>query len=599
MEDLRYFCRKHKKVIWILFALAGFLVVSVSWLAYFVLGSKCYIQIHDQLDGHVLNYIYSAKYLFSGDGTIPEFMNGMPADTMAVSAPIGVLFYKVLPPFAAFAAMHIFVIAVGYIGMFLLAGQVTESALAATAAAGIFAYLPSQPVYGLYVLGQPLLLWALIRIYQTAGKKKGYFLYVLLYCLSSSLVLVGFAWVALLALVWAAVGIRERSLGARGMGAAFLLLFGSYLVCNVNLLKSSLGIGASYVSHREEMVVATSDFWEYFVEILLEGGSHGKSYHLVITLSAVLVLACTPLWKRFVESKNAAGAGSLQENMRSRQTDRDSYRMLAVLFGFVVCISAAAAFWRTPGVAELRTRVGGAVKYFQADRIYLLLPLCWYLMFALCLQILLVELKSLWALRYGMAFGGIAALCFMVYQNSTIYHNLRLMIFPDTYHLMNWDDYYAEDVFEQIDAFIGKDKSSYRTVSLGITPAAALYNGFYCLDGYSNLYPLEYKHAFREIIAKELEKSEELRVYFDAWGNRCYLFNGETGNYMLISGDSGGSFVHLDLNTRKLYEMGGRYLFAAMPIDNAEEMGLSLIREEPFQTPESYYKIWVYEVGKM
>ncbi|MBO5281674.1 MAG: hypothetical protein J6B43_00890, partial [Lachnospiraceae bacterium] len=63
-------------------------------------------------------------------------------------------------------------------------------------------------------------------------------------------------------------------------------------------------------------------------------------------------------------------------------------------------------------------------------------------------------------------------------------------------------------------------------MSLGITPAAALYNGFYCLDGYSNLYPLEYKHEFREIIARELEKSEGVRVYFDAWGNRCYLFNG-------------------------------------------------------------------------
>ena len=61
--------------------------------------------------------------------------------------------------------------------------------------------------------------------------------------------------------------------------------------------------------------------------------------------------------------------------------------------------------------------------------------------------------------------------------------------------------------------------------SLGISPAPALMHGFYTVDGYSNNYPLEYKHRFREVIAPEIEKNEEVRVYFDTWGNRCYLFN--------------------------------------------------------------------------
>lgn len=577
------FCRLHRKTIEIVLFLAGFLTVSVSWMAYFVLGSKCYVQIYDQLDGEVLNYIYSAKYLFSGDDTIPEFMNGMPNSAMTAPAPIGVLFYKLLPPFAAFAAMHIFVIVVGYLGMFLLARQATESSLAAMAVSGIFACLPFYPVYGLTILGQPLLLWALIRIYRTKGHKWGYFFCILLYGFSSSLALAGFAWAALLALVWVIIGLRERKWSGRGMGAAFLLLSGSYLLCNLNLIKFMLGIGTSYVSHREEMVVAAMpSFKEYFLEIFLKGGSYGKSYNMVIALLAILILVTYPLLQRH----SVRNCGS-------------SYQALAALFGFAVIVSTCAVLWRMPWVAELRMKAGGVMKYFQADRIYWLLPVCWYLMLALCLQILLVELKRFWALRYGFALGVVVILCSTVYQNSTIYHNLRLMIFPDSYHLMNWDDYYAEDVFEQIDAFIGKDKASYRTVSLGITPAAALYNGFYCLDGYSNMYSLEYKHEFREIIAKELEKLEELRIYFDAWGNRCYLFNGETGNYMTIAGNNGGSFVHLELDTGKLYEMGGRYLFAAMPIDNADEMGLSLIRKEPFSTPESYYKIWVYEIGQI
>lgn len=43
-------------------------------------------------------------------------------------------------------------------------------------------------------------------------------------------------------------------------------------------------------------------------------------------------------------------------------------------------------------------------------------------------------------------------------------------------------------------------------ISVGIYPAAAAYNGFHCLDGYSNNYPLEYKHAFRQIMEGELDK---------------------------------------------------------------------------------------------
>ncbi len=563
----------------------GFLIVSVVWIPYFVLGSGCYIQMNDQLDGEVLNYIYRAKYLFSGQGMIPEFMNGMQASAMTPPAPVGVLFYKVFSPFAAFAAMHIFVLMTGYIGMYLLSKKITGSSFAAMIIGGIFAYLPFYPVYGLSILGQPLLIWALWRIYETDGRKPVYYLWIFLYGVSSSLALVGFAWVALLLVVWIVIGWRTHKPVAKGLGTAFLLLLGTYVLCNLELVGGMLGIGQSFVAHREEMIIAVISNWKsYFWEIFAEGGSYGKSYNAVIIVLAVLLLAGYPFVLRKLSGEHGKNC-------------KKAYGMLAGLFGFAVLISVAAVLWRVQWVADIRTQIGGVAKYFQADRIYWLLPVCWYVILAICIRLILGEEKKFFWIRQGVVAGLGILLCLMVYPNSTVYHNLRLMIFPDTYHLMDWEDYYAEDVFEQIEEFIGEEKSSYRTVSLGITPAAALYNGFYCLDGYSNLYPLEYKHEFREIIAKELEKSEELRVYFDAWGNRCYLFNGETGNYMMIAGNNGGSFVSLDLNTAKMYEMGARYLFAAMPIENAEEIGLTLLREEPFETESSYYRIWLYGVN--
>ena len=65
---------------------------------------------------------------------------------------------------------------------------------------------------------------------------------------------------------------------------------------------------------------------------------------------------------------------------------------------------------------------------------------------------------------------------------------------------------------------------------------------------------------------------------------------------MTVARDS-GSYTQLELNTRQLCDMGGKYIFSAMPIENAEDMGLSLLRETPFSTETSYYKVWVYSTS--
>ena len=59
---------------------------------------------------------------------------------------------------------------------------------------------------------------------------------------------------------------------------------------------------------------------------------------------------------------------------------------------------------------------------------------------------------------------------------------------------------------QEIDDAIGRDKSTYRVAHLGISPAPALMHGFYTVDGYSNNYPLEYKHRFRKLLHRRLRK---------------------------------------------------------------------------------------------
>jgi hypothetical protein len=140
-------------------------------------------------------------------------------------------------------------------------------------------------------------------------------------------------------------------------------------------------------------------------------------------------------------------------------------------------------------------------------------------------------------------------------------------------------------------------------VSIGIHPGIAQYNGFYTLDVYSNIYPLEYKHKFRRIIEKELEKSEDVRRVFDDNAKRCYLLSAELHNDKRrgltfargITKKQGHLKIKkLELNTAALKEMGGEYIFSAVEILNYAETGLSF--EKAFETSASPWKIYLYKV---
>lgn len=147
---------------------------------------------------------------------------------------------------------------------------------------------------------------------------------------------------------------------------------------------------------------------------------------------------------------------------------------------------------------------------------------------------------------------------------------------------------------QELEDAIGRDMTTYRVAHLGISPSPALMHGFYTVDGYSNNYPLEYKHRFRQVIAKELEKNELTRLYFDEWGSRCYLFNGATGNAWMLGKNRQIVYEELEFDMEALQELGCEYLFSCGEIKNAEELGLSCMGY--YETPVSYWGIWLYQL---
>jgi hypothetical protein len=173
--------------------------------------------------------------------------------------------------------------------------------------------------------------------------------------------------------------------------------------------------------------------------------------------------------------------------------------------------------------------------------------------------------------------------------------NISGIITKDHPILPTYKEFFAENQFRQIKAYIGLPQNSYKVACIGFYPSIPQFNGFYTLDSYQNLYPLDYKIKFRKIIEKELDKNVFIKSYYDGWGSRTYIFVSEIGtdlyNYI---GKKDVSISNLELNTGQMKLMGCRYVLSSMAINNLKVNNLELLKV--FDQPESVWRIYLYRI---
>ena len=589
-----------------IFLTAGCILLALTFVPFLILGENAVFTYHDQLDGELIAYMLQAKHM--GDGSIlPEFLGGASKTALIPPAPACVLLFCFFQPLTALLLMQIVGSFAGYLGMFLLVRKCTESNVAALAAGLLYGIMPFLPVYGLSQYGLPLLLWCLIRMRQSVGNDLPesalpVFGYGILYALNSSLVLVGFAVLISMA-VWIVWDWRRRRRLPGREGSLWLTMAGIYLLTNSSLLMQVFGMGEKEISHKTEYVLAPTSFFQGILQAFLYGGQHSADHHVGILLLAVVIFAVDTVRTR--RSKNVRESLSLCGG---------PVKVMKLCLISLILFAGISAVWNSNAGIAVRGHMGAAGA-FQMDRFLWLSPCLWYLILGCSVAYVW---KMFWEIAVNRQMSGESAIIckavswvmvlvcvlvlggtgFALLKDSDVKSNLQKLRNPD-YPMMSFREYYAVGVLDQVADYLreekGLSKEEYRIVSLGIDPAAALYHGFYCLDGYSNNYSLAYKHAFRRVIAPALEQSEYLRAYFDEWGNRCYLFGTESPGYYTIE-KNGFYFQHLEMDTKALRELGGEYLFSAAYIANSEELGLVLMREEAFETADSYYRIFLYEV---
>lgn len=556
----------------------GILIVVVFFSPYFILGDGCIFEINDQLDESIMNYMLPARHLWDGSTVYPEMLGGVNASGMQPSAILFLPLYCLFSARVAFLTQYMICFVLAFLGMYLLVKESTESSILAVIAGACFCVLPLYPVYGLSEFGIPLVAYAFLCLWKRKRILPA-LMCTLLFGLTSHLVYTGYVVLGLWLLALLVAFFQKRKNKWPVLGFAELLV--TYVIVNWSLILEILVGDSSYVSHREEMVSSATPFFETFWSLFRNSAQHAPSLHKYLILPIVIFLLLGAFCKK-------------------EETDRMIYKAAVINFLFLIGIALFYAFCHMTVVVDFKNSVTGFLHYFQIHRFYWLYPADWYLEFTLAAAVLWRTKVPHTDSRMLPGKLVILAVCLLptiqlLKVNSGMYLNVnQINNGSGITGYISWESWFSEDLMQEIDDAIGRDKSTYRVAHLGVSPAPALMHGFYTVDGYSNNYPLEYKHRFREVIAPEIEKNEEVRVYFDTWGNRCYLFNSITGNYMRLQKGNTLVYEGLEFDMEALRELGCEYLFSGAEIGDADRMGMELVGY--FETEDSYWGIWVYRL---
>jgi len=545
--------------------LLGLLILLMAHLPFFILGENSFITIHDNLDSDFI-YLHVLKIsgnLFSFDGSTPisNIFNGLERSYIhSEFSFIRVLFYF-LPSFWAYVINSFLVRTIGFLGILLLAKDYfpAKNRTSTVLLIGLtFSILPIYPLYGLTVMGQPLLFWAFLNLSKNKKKILSFSLIILFPFYSHFALLAPFVLIAIFLYgFYFQFFLKQKINFSFWIGIGTLFLF--FILANINLILGFLD--ATKVSHRTEWVLSSPgpyDTIKTIVSMLFSGQDHSsKIFSLPIILLVIYAF------------------------IKKTTKSRSALTILLIIFGISV-------FWGIyTHFAILTEDYISLLSSFQFNRFTFFIPF-------LFLLILLILNQDAQIKKSVIYLTSILSLLFVL-QNELVTNYIKL-IKPSLSKKITFQAFFSQNLFKQIEQHIEESKKDFRVVSLGMSPSIAQYNGFYTLDSYQNNYPLSYKKNFRLLIEKELDKNEELKKYFDDWGNRCYIFSSELKNscYLNCKKDSNVEIQNLALNTEKLLKMGAHYIISAVPILNSNELNISL--EKIFEDNISSWKIHLYKI---
>ncbi len=532
----------------------GLFFVFLYVLPYIITGENSFFRIHDYLEQDFVYTYLNAKYLFKPtELCINELFDGTYRASIQGHSFIQILLYKIFSG-EKFLIANLFLMSfLGYTGMFVLLKHITKQGSNLTnnfITLGVSLLFSMTPLllHGATVMCVPLFIYIIIKTFDTTELKTLIELCLISFFLglSTSLLYGDFIFLFIIGAI-AFISLVKKN---------FSRMF-NYIYLGFSLM---LGYFVTYfytfyslkeISHRLEWVLETQKFSEVLIQYLLYGNGEVPSFHLI-----AFILFCIASFLAFKLHK-------FTREYRYSLIAISSI-LLIILFSTLYCSSEI--------IINIREHLGGTLKTIQLDRIsYLLSPL-WYIIFGLML-IYINKFNISSKAIHKKAFILIVTLLFLLQFIFVLNHSDKIYKRNITRkNVVTYSDFFQQELMSSIRDYIGIPQSEYRVVSLGINPGVALFNGFYCLDGYSTNYSLEYKHNFGKIIDNELAKNEDYNSYYKGWGSRVYIISNEIGSFR--PPDKINNKIEIDdlqIDYKQLKTMRCNYIFSGFKLNNAEK----------------------------
>ncbi len=482
----------------------SWLVMLGYFLPYIVLGEDLSITIHDNLDSNLvwLKLVFENTTLFSPiDTTIPQIMGGMPLSSLAPVYDLQFFIFKTFGIFNGYVLIRFLMLIIGFYGMrALLSNHLPElksNHLLVYGVSMCFALLPHWG-YNLSIATLPVIFNALLNIQKRQATKWDYAALCLV-GFTSSLILVGIFTLAGFGFYGLLQWVTRR--------ISPLKLYGGLLIVSAISILTYWRIIAGVLnpsgvpSHRIEFDLLYNWVGTIFSrtnQILTEGWYHAASIHYLILL--LLPVALVVVWRKTTD-----------------------YKFINTIeFIILSCLWYSIVNWS--GALPITSLITNIVP-IQLQRLHFIQPLAWYVLFALSLYYLAKHTK--WGeMALPVLIGAQVVILFFQHEGYTQRDQ------------PSFEQFYATALFDDVKSYLGPEETKEGSIFISSHPAILHYNGFYTLDGYLADYPLEYKHAFGNIIQGELDKDPNLNKGFKNWGSRAYAMVAQLGK----------NFVHPKVN---------------------------------------------------
>nr|WP_314865797.1 DUF6044 family protein [uncultured Flavobacterium sp.] len=498
-----------------------------------------------------LNLMSKSNYFFADSYTRIDEIMELPRISLGSELNFLSFLFCLFPSYVALVINMFLIQFVAFIGMFLLLENYVfnkvNSPVSVFLISITFSFLAFWQPAGLGVAGIPLMLFTFFKIIHGYNKYLYYsFLFILPFY--SSLI---FSGIFLLATSFILICIlfkyHKLSKNQFSKGIIILaILFILYLISEYRLIIDSFSGNANFISHRLEFV-DSNGFKESILKIysfLMAGQGHTISRLFPIIYFSILVLL---LFKK-----------------------RSVSKVVLYLIFTIVLIAIFHGFHTYAPFVSIKSKLLGGLASLQLDRFYTLVPFLSYLLFGFIILQLIQHNNFTKIVAYFLLFFQFL----FVFNSSIFFIDIKDKII-DKSEVYTFNEYFARGSFDIIKSrLILEDKD--RVGSVGIDPSVAVFNGLKAIDGYSANYSLKYKHKFRKLIEKELDKNKETKLYFDNWGSRCYIFDDQLGTNFNIFKSSDNKYKPIELHLNKTIskELNLKYIISSVEISNSDSFRL-------------------------